>query len=59
MPDNENLGQAIDRLENVMYTIQLPLKPEMHLEQLRKLIPEIVKELKSWFVETTGENPWE
>lgn len=57
--DNEKLGQAIDRLENLSYSITLNLPDKVHVEQMQKLIPEIVQELKDGFIETTGQNPWE
>ena len=57
--DNEKLGQAIDRVENMSYALHLNLPAEMHIEQFRKTLPEIIKELKEGFVEATGENPWE
>jgi hypothetical protein len=56
---NEKLGLAIDRVDSIAYALWLPLKSEMHVEQLRALLPEVVKELKAGFVEATGENPWE
>lgn len=57
--DNEKLGQAIDRVDNMYHALLMPLPPEMHIEQFKKTLPEIIKELKDGFVEATGENPWE
>lgn len=58
-PDNENLGRAIDRLENIAFSLNMNLPCELHLKAIREAIPEIVKELKAGFVEATGENPLE
>lgn len=55
----ENLGQAIDRLDSLAHGLQLPLAPQMHVDQLKELLPEVVAELKKGFVEATGENPWD
>lgn len=55
---NEKLGQAIDRLENLQFALDMPLPAEMHVEQLKKILPELVSELKEGFQEATGENPW-
>jgi len=57
--NNEKLGLAIDRVDNMLASLFLPLPTEMHVEQFRKTLPEIVAELKAGFVEATGENPWE
>jgi hypothetical protein len=55
----ENLGLAIDRIDNIANGLKLPLPDAMHLQQLKILLPEIVQELKLGFIEATGENPWE
>lgn len=55
----EELGQAIDRVENLQYAIQIPMPAEFHVEQLKILLPEVVQELKDAFVKCSGENPWE
>ncbi len=57
--DNEKLGQAIDRVENLAFALNMPLPDGMHVQVLRNSLPEIVAELKAGFVEATGENPWE
>jgi len=54
----ETLGSAIDRVDSLAFGLQIPLPAEMHVEQLKKLLPEIVEELKKGFVKVTGENPW-
>jgi len=60
MNDNtERLGQAIDSLENIQHALSMNLPDKMHLDQMRRMVPEIVKELKESFIEVTGENPWE
>lgn len=55
----ENLGQEIDRIENLWYGLSLPMPAEFHLQQLKVILPEIVKNLKNQFVAISGENPWE
>ena len=55
----EDLGQVIDRVDNLAHGLQLPLHDHMHVEQLKILLPEVVKELKKGFVALTKENPWE
>jgi hypothetical protein len=50
---------AIDRVDNLIGSLELPIPPSMHVEQLKKILPEVVAELKDGFVGVTGENPWE
>lgn len=54
----ERLGVQIDRLDNLVGALSLPLRDEMHVEQLRLALPEVVKEMKNHFAKLTGENPW-
>lgn len=55
----ELLARAIERLDNVLGAMHLNLHPEMHLERLRSIIPEIAADLKKYYAEVVGENPWE
>lgn len=55
----EELGQAIDRVDNLAHALKLPLSPNMHVDQLRAALPEAVADLKAAFVKLTGDNPWE
>lgn len=55
----EKLGQAIDKLENLSYSIQLVMPDAFHVVQMKKELPKLVQELKEGFIEATGENPWE
>lgn len=57
--ETEALGLAIDRIENLMFALQMPLGATTHVELMKKLLPEILEELKAGFIETTGGNPWE
>lgn len=59
---NENLekiGQAVDGIENLAAGLNLPLPPQMHIDQLKKILPEIANQIKEAFIAETGENPWE
>lgn len=55
----ETWGKLIDRVENLRFGLDIPIPSEMHVKQLRSILPEVVKELKANFVDITGENPWE
>ncbi len=54
----EKLGQLIDSIDNLAHALNFPLPPQMHVEQMKLLLPDKIKELKEIFVEITGENPW-
>jgi hypothetical protein len=55
----DKLGRLIDDIENIQYALDIPLPPEMHVEQLKGLIPKKVAALKSIYIDIVGDNPWE
>ena len=55
----EELGQLIDSIDSITHALNIPLPPQIHVEQLKNLLPEKVEKLKEVFVKITGENPWE
>ena len=60
MEDNyEELGQLIDSLESLQFSLSLPIGDKIHVEMLKSILPEKIKELKEVFVKITNENPWE
>lgn len=54
----EKLGLLIDSIDNLAHGLNLPLPPQMHVEQMKLALTEKVSEFKEVFVEITGENPW-
>ena len=60
MEDNyEELGQLINSLESLQYSLNLPIGDKIHVEMFKSILPEKVKELKDLFVKITNQNPWE
>ena len=55
----ETWGQLIDRVDALQYALQLDIPAKLHVDALRKSIPEIAAALKANFIDITGENPWE
>jgi len=55
----EKLGKLIDRIESLEAGLSIPMPATFHVEQFKKILPEIVDQLKSFYVESTGDNPWE
>lgn len=41
------------------HSLNLPMPADFHVNMIKSIIPEIVKELKGAFELATGENPWE
>jgi hypothetical protein len=54
----EKLGELIDSIDNMSHGLNIPMPPNFHIEQLKSILPEKVKELKDCFVDITGKNPW-
>ncbi len=55
----EQLGVLIDEIDNLAHALNLPIPDNIHVEALKKSLPEKVAKLKEIFIEITGENPWE
>jgi len=55
----EELGQAIDTVDNLAHALLLGMPAQFHVDQLKEALPEVVKRLKKGFTAVTGENPWE
>ena len=56
---SEQIAEIIDRLENLNGALQLPLRAEMHVDQLKRALPDIIAKLKEAYVFEFNENPWE
>ena len=55
----EELGKASDTIDNLLGAMQLPLPAQLHLDQLRRSLPEIRDTMRRVYVERTGDNPWD
>lgn len=56
--EQEQLGQQIDTLDSLAHALNMPLPPEMHVNTLRTVLPDLVTDMRAAFVALTGENPW-
>ncbi|MGN7786792.1 hypothetical protein ACTJIJ_19825 [Niabella sp. 22666] len=56
--DSEEFGRTIDRIDNLAAGLNMPLPPQMHIDQLKKILPDISADLKKVFTEIFEENPW-
>jgi hypothetical protein len=55
----EDFGLLIDELDNLSSALELPLRPEMHVQQLRVHLPELVRKFKAVYADEFKDNPWE
>lgn len=55
----EELGQAIDSLDNYIGALQLPMPSDFHVKQLKEELPSLSNRFKEAFKNLFNENPWE
>jgi hypothetical protein len=55
----EEIGQHIDRLDNLCGAMKLPLPAELHLKALKEALPSVMDGLKAIYINAGGENHWE
>lgn len=55
----EEFGEVIDRIDNLLGALELPMQAEFHVNQMKHELSEISDKLKRVYVEEEGENPWE
>jgi hypothetical protein len=55
----DRIACITDDLESLAAGLNIPMSASFHVDQLRKILPENVQELKDAIVDETGENPWE
>ncbi|WP_140221232.1 hypothetical protein [Pseudomonas oryzihabitans] len=54
----EQLGDQIERLLNLAAALEMPLPDHLHVDQLRKSLPEITADLRKVYADLAGEDPW-
>ncbi len=59
MKASEEFGEVIDRIDNLIETLELPMPAEFHVNQMKHELSEISEKLKQIYVEEEGENPRE
>lgn len=56
--DFEIVGRLADKADNFVHSAVLPVDPAIHVEGLTGGMKEIRDELRKFYVEATGSNPW-
>lgn len=59
MKASEEFGDIIDRIDNLLGALELPMPVEFHVNQIKSELGEMSEDLKRIYVEEEGENPWE
>ncbi|MCY1283152.1 hypothetical protein D9M68_568460 [compost metagenome] len=53
------IAEEIDRLDNLVAALDLPMPANLHVQALRAGLPEVVENLKGAYIAAGGENHWE
>ena len=59
MKASEEFGEIIDRIDNLLFALELPMPAEFHVNQMKHELSDMSEKLKRIYVEEEGENPWE
>lgn len=55
----EVLGQLADKMEDYIAGTVLPMAPAFHIEAMKGCLRDAAKDLRTFYVEIVGEDPWE
>jgi hypothetical protein len=55
----DQIAEQIDRLENLIAGLDLPMPASVHLSCLRESLPELTADLKAAFIAAGGDDYWE
>jgi hypothetical protein len=54
----EELGQIADEIDNLTGAMELGMPAAFHVEQLKKLLPEVSAKIKALVVAIGSDDPW-
>lgn len=54
----DEIAEVIDKLENIIAAMTLPMPPEIHFSILKESLPDTVQMLKQAYLNAGGENYW-
>jgi hypothetical protein len=58
MENMERLGTAADTVRNLLGSLELPMPPAFHVEQMKRELFKLMDELRAVYIAETGDNPW-
>lgn len=54
----DKIAEYAESMENIIYSLNLPIPPQVHISMLQQHLREWSEGLKQVYVEESGENPW-
>lgn len=54
----EDIALQVDRIENLLAAMSMPIDNSIHVEALKESLPEMKKKLKQAYFELGGEDVW-
>ena len=54
----EKLGELKDRIDNLIAGLNIPMGDSFHLGQLKRILPELSKDVKDIYIEEVGDDIW-
>lgn len=55
---NDTIAEIADSMDSISAMLNLPLPPQMHLDQIKTMLPDWSKKLKGVYIEENDDNPW-
>lgn len=55
----EKIGEIVDRLDNLIHALQMPIPEHIHIGCLKSSLPHIMAELKAIYISETGIDHWD
>lgn len=54
----DEIAEAIDTLENLLSALSLPIPDKLHVEAMRRQLPDILGKVRSGYLIAGGEDYW-
>lgn len=54
----EALSMVAETLDNLFHALTIPMPPSIHIDQMKRQLPELRDKLRAIYVAETGDNPW-
>lgn len=59
MKTSDEFGEQIDRIDNLLGALEIPMPAEFHVKQMKSELKDLSVTLKKIYVEENDDNPWE
>jgi hypothetical protein len=58
MKTSDEFGEQIDRIDNLLGALEIPMPAEFHVKQMKSELKDLSVTLKRIYVEENDDNPW-